>query len=84
MPFTISLACLQMGLSPTEAICAATINAAFAIDRGSEIGSLEPGKLADLVIWDIPSLNFIPYHFGSSHIMQVIKRGNTVYPSPSV
>ncbi len=79
LPFTISLACLQMGLSPAAAINAATLNAAFAIGRGDSIGSLEPGKQADITLWDIPGLNFIPYHFGSSWLSRVIKHGKTVY-----
>jgi imidazolonepropionase len=79
MPFTMSLACLQMGLTPVEALCAATINAAHALGLGYELGSLEPGKLADFTIWDIPSLNFIPYHLGSSHITRVFSRGKSVW-----
>ncbi len=75
MTLTMSLACLQMGFSPQEALAAATINSACALDRGEQIGSLAPGKLADLIIWDVPSLDFIPYHLGSSHIETVIKRG---------
>jgi imidazolonepropionase len=79
MPFTMTLACLQMGLSPVEALCAATVNAAWAIGLGHRKGSLEPGKDADLIIWDIPSLNFIPYHFGSSHIRQVFSQGRCIH-----
>jgi imidazolonepropionase len=81
LPFTMSLACLQMGLNPVEALCACTINAAHALGLGAEIGSLEPGKLADFCIWDIPSLNFIPYHLGSSHITAVYARGKLVHTS---
>ena len=79
MPLTMSLACLQMGLSPTEALCASTLNAACALDRQSSIGSLQKGKLADIIIWDIPSVDFIPYHLGSSHIEAVIKRGEVIH-----
>ena len=79
MPLTMSLACLQMGLTPIEALSAATINAACALDRGDQVGSLEIGKLADIIIWDIPSLNFIPYHLGSSHIVKVLKRGRCIF-----
>ncbi|MCB5261459.1 MAG: imidazolonepropionase [Candidatus Cloacimonetes bacterium] len=79
MPFTMSLACLQMGLTPIEALSAATINAACALGRLDQVGSLEPGKLADIIIWDIPSLNFIPYHLGSSHIVKVLKRGRRIF-----
>ncbi len=79
MPLTMSIACLQMGLSPVESLCAATINAACALGVEDYVGSLEVGKMADLIIWDIPSINFIPYHLGSSHIMRVMKRGNTIH-----
>ena len=79
MALTMSLASLQMGMSPTESMCAATINAACALDRQGSIGSLEAGKLADIIMWDIPGLNFIPYHLGSSHILRVLKRGKTVF-----
>ncbi|HNT52462.1 MAG TPA: imidazolonepropionase, partial [Candidatus Syntrophosphaera sp.] len=57
---TMSLACLQMGFSPAEALCAATINAAHAIGLGDQVGSLEVGKWADFTVWDIPSVNFLP------------------------
>lgn len=79
MPFTMTLACLQMGMSPAEALLAATLNAAKAISRGGLAGSIEVGKYADLCLWDIPNLNFIPYHFGSSHLSRVIKKGKTIY-----
>lgn len=82
MSLTMSLACLQMGMSPIEALSAATINAACAINREQSIGSLEVGKLADIIIWDIPNLNFIPYHLGSSYISKVLKKGKTVYSAP--
>lgn len=81
LPFTMSLACLQMGLSPVEALCACTLNAAHALGLGTELGSLEPGKLANFCIWDIPSLNFIPYHLGSSHITAVYASGKLVHTS---
>lgn len=79
LPLTISLACLQMGLTPAEALTAATINAACAVGRETEVGSLEPGKSADFTIWDIPSHNFIPYHLGSSHILSVYCKGICVH-----
>jgi len=84
LPFTMTLACLQMGLSPAAALCASTLNAAFAINRGQELGSLEPGKLADITLWDIPGLNFIPYHFGSSHLVRSIKKGQTIFTTGHV
>jgi len=79
LPFTMSLACLMMGLSPAEALCASTVNAAYALDLGAEVGSLEVGKRADFVFWDIPSINFIPYHLGSSHATRVYSGGELVF-----
>lgn len=79
MPMVMTLACLQMGFTPIEALCAATINAAHSIGLAQSKGSLETGKDADLIIWDIPSLDFIPYHFGSSHICKVYAKGRLVH-----
>ena len=60
----ISLACSQMRMTPAEAIVAATINSAYALERGHIVGSLEPGKLADMVVWDAPNHRHLAYHFG--------------------
>jgi imidazolonepropionase len=79
MPFMLNLASLKMGMTPAEAITAATINAAHAIKRGSTIGSLEPGKTADVVIWDIPHHLQFTYHYGVNHTETVIKNGKIVY-----
>lgn len=75
MQFIITLACLQMKMLPAEAICAATINAAYALERGDKIGSIEKGKQADILIMDMPSYQFLPYHFGSNNVESVIKKG---------
>jgi imidazolonepropionase len=79
MPMVMTLACLQMGFTPVEALAAATINAAHSIGMAESKGSLEAGKDADLLIWDMPSLDFIPYHFGSSHICKVFAKGRLVH-----
>lgn len=78
MAIMIGLACLRMQLSPAEAICAATLNAAFAIGRGHEVGSLEPGKLADFLILDAPSFIHIPYRFGENLVGTVVKGGQVL------
>ena len=78
MQVMISLACLQMKLLPSEAINAATINAAFAIDRAYETGSIEKGKYADIIILDIDNHNKLPYYFGVNLVEKVIKNGKLV------
>lgn len=72
-------ASLVMKLTPEEVITGVTINGAAALGLESEIGSLMEGKLADLVIFDAPNLDYIIYHFGINHTEKVIKRGNLVY-----
>jgi imidazolonepropionase len=67
-----------MKLLPAEALVAATINAAHAIDRETCVGSLEIGKQADIIILDVPNYHHIPYHFGINHIETVIKNGKIV------
>ena len=64
MPMVLSLASTQMKMTPAESITAATINAAYSLGRGDEIGSLEPGKRADFVIHDCDDYREIPYFFG--------------------
>ena len=78
MQIIISLACYNMKLLPAEAITAATINAAHAINRGSSIGSFELGKDADIIIMDVPNHHHIPYHFGINHVKMVIKKGKII------
>ena len=66
-------------MTPTEAIAAATINAAHAINRSHVVGSLEPNKQADILIMDTPNHTHIPYHFGVNLVEKVIKNGKTVF-----
>ncbi|HVA86592.1 MAG TPA: imidazolonepropionase [Candidatus Saccharimonadales bacterium] len=76
--YVMTVACLQLRLSPAEALAAVTINAAFAVGRGDEIGSIEPGRQADLVVWDVPSIDQIPYWPAADLVRQVIKQGRIV------
>ena len=80
MQIILTLACLHMNMSPAQAICAATINAAHALDRADTIGSLEVGKQADIIILSVPNFKFIPYHFGVNNVETVIKKGVIVSP----
>ena len=78
MPMVLSLACTQMKMTPAEAITAATINAAFSLGRGDRIGSLEPGKRADLVIHDAADVRELPYFFGREPAWAVFVEGRQV------
>ena len=79
MPMALSLACTQMKMTPAEAITAATINAAYSLGRGGEIGSLEKGKRADFVIHDVSDYRELPYWFGIEHPWRVYTRGELAF-----
>lgn len=79
MQFAIALACRYLHLTPAQAIAAATINAAAAIGKADIIGSLEPGKQADLLILDVNDYRHLGYRFGSNLAHTVIKKGK-IYP----
>ena len=78
MGFIIALACYNMKMTPAEAISASTINAAFAINREKEVGSLEVGKKADILILNVPNYESIPYKLGMNIVDTVIKNGRVV------
>jgi imidazolonepropionase len=78
MQFIIQLACLNMRMTPAEAICASTFNAACSIGLNDIIGSLEKGKQADVIILDIPNHKFLPYHYGINLVETVVKKGITI------
>jgi len=74
----IALACRQMKMTPAEALTASTINAAHAVCRASEVGSLELGKKPDILILDVPNHDFLGYRFGANLVSKVIKNGKLV------
>src|SRR5262245_14773896 len=78
MPAILPMACLDFGLSPSEAIAAATLNAAHALGLGSRVGSLEVGKAADAQVLDVPGHLHLVYHFGVNHCRTVVKSGRPV------
>ena len=75
MQLVIALACHHNGLLPAQAITAATVNAACAIGRGDEVGSIERGKLADLLVLDAPTYHHLGYRMGGDLAEAVVKRG---------
>jgi imidazolonepropionase len=79
MQFIMSLACTQMRMTPAEAIAASTINGACAVRRADRVGSLEPGKQADLIVLGVADYREIPYYFAMNHCLMTVKRGRTVY-----
>jgi imidazolonepropionase len=79
MPMILSLACTQMKMTPAEAITASTINAAYSLGLGNEIGSLESGKQADFVIHDCADYREIAYFFGAPSVQAVYIAGLPVW-----
>ncbi len=76
MSFVVALACIQMKLTPEEAINATTINGAYAMELSHEVGSITSGKKANVIITKpIPSLAYIPYRFGVDLINRVVING---------
>lgn len=78
LQFVMQLGCLHLKMTPNEVLTAVTINAAYAIDRANEIGSLDVGKNADFVVFDAPNIEYLMYHFGINHTKKVYKNGKLV------
>lgn len=76
MQFVMALACRYLKLTPAQALASATINAAYAIGRDQTVGSLEPGKQADLLILTVEDYRHLAYRFGGNLVGTVIKKGN--------
>jgi imidazolonepropionase len=82
LTLAMSFACVNLRMSPDEVLAAVTINAARALAIEEEIGSLEPGKAGDVVIWRVPTTARIPYHPGADLVRTVIKKGRVVLDRP--
>lgn len=79
LPLVGTMACTQMKMLPAEAVSALTLNGAAALARSDRIGSIEPGKFADLIVCDVSDYRQLFYHFGVSHVWRVIKNGRVVF-----
>ena len=75
MPMAMSLACTQLRMTPAEAICAATINGAWALRLADRKGSIEPGKDADLAVFDVQDYREIPYWYGTNRCQTTVLNG---------
>ena len=78
LQFVMNLGCLKYRMTPEEVLTAVTLNAAAAIRRADRIGSLEPGKQGDLVIWNAQDLNYVCYRMGSNLVKTVVKGGRVL------
>jgi imidazolonepropionase len=75
IPLMMTIACTHMSMTPEEAITASTLNGAAALGLSEKFGSIEVGKQADIVLYDVPSYRYLTYHFGTNHVAKVIKHG---------
>ncbi len=82
LPMIMTMGCTMYKLLPKEVIQATTIHAARSMGREKEIGSLEVGKEADILLLDIPNYRYLPYHVGVDHVESVVKKGKIVYHRP--
>jgi len=78
LPLVMTVACLSLRLTPSEALAAVTVNAAAALGIGDEVGTIEPGRQADLAVWGVPTHRQIPYWPGADLVRAVVKRGRIV------
>lgn len=79
LQLAMNIACLKYRMTPEEVLTAVTLNAADAIGRAGTIGSVEPGKQADLLLWNAPDLDYVCYRFGSNLVGTVMKKGRIVH-----
>lgn len=79
MPLVLAWAALRYRMSAGEVLTAATLNAACSLGRGARLGTLEPGKQADLVVLDVPNVRHLVYELGRNPVTAVVKRGRIVH-----
>lgn len=79
MPLVMAIACRYLGMLPSEALVASTINAAMAIGMGNRVGSLEPGKRGDVLVLDMPDYRQLAYYMGWNPVRHVVKQGELIY-----
>ncbi len=84
MPEVLTWAALRYGMSTREALSAATLNAACSLGRGARLGTIEPGKQADLALLDLPNVGHLTYEFGRNPVVAVWKNGRLVHQRPEV
>ena len=84
MQTVISLGCLQMGMTAAQAVTAATINGAHALGCANRLGTLEPGKLADVLVLSVSDYRELALHFGMNLVQMTFKRGNCIYEEAEV
>jgi imidazolonepropionase len=78
LPLVMTVACLELKMTPSEALAAVTVNAAHALGIGDEVGSLEAGRAADVAIWRVPTHRQLPYWPAADLVQTVVKRGRVV------
>ena len=79
LPLMMTMGCTLFKMTPKEVIQATTVHAAKSMGREIEMGSLDIGKQADVLVLDIPNYRYLPYHFGVDHVEMVIKKGKVAY-----
>jgi imidazolonepropionase len=79
MQAVVSLACTHLGMTPAEAVTAATFNAAHTLGRSDVTGSLEPGKRADVVLLNTADYRDLAYHLGTNLVYMTVRSGNIIY-----
>ncbi len=80
MQFVLSAACTHCGMTPEEAICAATVNGAWALGIGDRVGSVTAGMQADLAFFDADDYRELCYYFGANQNLLTVKKGQIVHP----